>query len=307
MKRILYILFLLVSFAGIRMQATAQVISVTNPQLKTRPVYDNVYFFNPANYEFLHSLGTTLTDSATAGAQIIYYIPNNPDVNGTLFNPSTLTYIYTAFTGLTDATTSTPIASGAEVTYNMVIATAPTTPGTTGTINVKETSKPKLGWGGSVDMNGGSTASITILDKPGFSIPTAIYGGCGTSASYAIAVTLTGVPPFSIDYTITGTDLNGVAIGSVIGETYTAMVGIGDNLNIDLTQLAHLCGASSSSGTINGKYTITINNLWDALSVKAVNANSLAENTPSSGISSTDIFVYPLPQTKDIQQLKVLP
>lgn len=276
-------------------------VTVTNPQIAARPAYNAAYFSTPANFI------TTGSETATVGADAPYFVTRDANVNGPLFNPSTFEWSWTGITGLKDLATSTSIVAGAPVAYNLVVATMPAAPGLA-TIKTQEQSNPIVGTG-CLDATG-QTLSITVVSKPTYVIPATNLGGCGISGvTYDVSSTLTGTAPFYIDYTITGVDLTNAPIGA--GDSYSITLTAADagKIKIDPTQLAHLGGAAVTTvaGTINGKYTVTINKVWDAVSYKAMNSATLATTTPASGASSFDIFVYPTPQTKPIQFIKVLP
>lgn len=285
-------------FTVVGMSASAQV-TVVNPQIVARPVYDAAYYSNPTNYT------TTGTETATVGAQMPYYVIRDANVNGTLFNASTFVWTGTGITALSDLSLTNSITSGGPaVSYNNIVATMPAATGSV-TLKTQEQSNPKVGTG-CLDATG-TTLSITVVAKPTFTLPTTDMGGCGTSASYDISSALTGTAPFYVDYTITGVDINSATIGAPAGESYSATVTTADAgvLKIDPTQLAHLGGVATVGATISGKYTVTINKVWDSVSYKALNSSSLSTTTPVSGSSAIAILVYPTPQTKAIQFIKV--
>jgi hypothetical protein len=250
--------------------ASAQVVTVVNPQLKPRAVYDLAYYSNIANY-------TVGAEIASVGAQMPYYVMRDPNINGTLFDPSTFVWTLTGVASFTDFTLGTAIASGAEVPSNMVIATMPATTSTITILKVQEKGYPKAYPVGAIDPVGVSLP-ITIVSLPNCTITTANIGGTGVfkaSNAYDIACTLTGTAPFYINYTITGIDLNATPIGSVTGERYQATIDlITDKIHIDTTQFSHL-GGNGVTSPIRGIYYITIDTIWDAVSFKAINAKSL--------------------------------
>jgi hypothetical protein len=213
-----------------------------------------------------------------------------------MFNASTFVWTFTGITTLVDYTTSGAITSGGtDVSYNNVIATMPATAGTV-TLKTQEKSNPKVGTG-CIDGTG-TTLSITVVDKPTFSLAAGSAGGCTTSHQN-LNVTITGTAPFYVDYEISAVGIDGITTESNT-KTYNATLSaITDKLIVDPSQLSDVAGVATPSA---GKYTVKVTKIWDANSWKAINASSLAV-VPT--VNTYDIYVYPTPQTQPIQFIKV--
>lgn len=292
LKSIATVVLLFIATSGIFAQVT-----VNNAQIAARPVYDAAYYNTIGNYM------TGGNDAASIGAEMPYSVIRDLNVNGVLFNPSTFEWSWTGLTALVDLAASTPIVSMNPVGSILVKATMPGAVGTA-TIKTQEVSNPKVGTGCTDAV--GTSLTIDVKALPSFLLPTVALGGCGLSGTtYDIASGLTGVAPFYVDYTITGVDLAGAAIGA--GESYSVTISAADAglIKIDPTQLAHLGAAATLAATKSGKYTVTVNKVWDELSFKAMNSSLLAVTT--SATKTIDIFVYPTPQTQPIKFIKKLP
>jgi hypothetical protein len=288
MKMKNFLKFRMIAIASLLLASiTVNHAQVTNAQLATRPAYTYTPF-NAANYD------NSNTETATVGAQMPYNVERDADVNGSFFNASTFKWSWTGLTGVKDISTSTAITDGTETSSNFVVATMPVAAGSA-TLSTSEVSKPKFGTG----CDGtATTVTITVVDKPSFSLASGSIGGC-TATAQNLNVTLTGTAPFYVDYEISAVGIDGsTVVGST--KTYNATLAATDKLLIDPSQLADVAGVATPK---SGKYTVTVKKVWDKNSWKAINAASLAV-APTT--NTYDIYVYPTPTTSPIQHIRNL-
>jgi hypothetical protein len=273
------IAILLVAVAGTYAQ-------VTNAQIIARPTYTHSPFAD-ANYD------NSITEEATVGAEMPYYVKRDANVNGSFFDASTFKWSWTGITAVKDLTSSTAVVAATATSYNHVIAKMPTTAGTA-TLSTIEVSNPKFGVGCEGDA---TKVTITVVEKPTFSLTAGSTGGCSASAQNLV-VSLTGTAPFYVDYEISAVGIDG---STVVGSTKTykaTLAAATDKLLVDPSQLVDVAGAATP-----GKYTVKVTKVWDKNSWKAINATDLAV-VPT--VNVYDIYVYPTPTTSPIQHIKNL-
>lgn len=113
---------------------------------------------------------------------------------------------------------------------------------------------------------------------------------CGVN-DYDVPVALTGFGPWEVEYDVEYTDLS----GNSSTESKTAIIGAyGDtdgvyDMAVDLTSLA---------GADAGQYTITITNLDDRISLKALN------DIKGTTTANIQIVAAPTPNTGAIRHIK---
>jgi hypothetical protein len=236
-------------------------------------------------------------DSATIGAIMPYLVNTDPfyKQRPTLFNPSNFNWIWSG-----GAASIAKIGGAAVAATDTIIQiTMPATIGTQ-SVNVSETSMPKIGSGctGTPDSK-----NVIVVDKPTLVLnQNDTIGGC-SAIDNNIKVTLSGNGNYYISYDITAYDF--ASPHNVIGATksYFAKLSVGMDLLIYADQLAETAGLPAAP---SGEYRVVVTGLWDGISVRALNKATAAIAVDPAATNDLSIFVYPTPQKPTIKFLKRL-
>jgi hypothetical protein len=244
-----------------------------------------------------------IADTVSVGAVMPFMVVPDAIIAGSsLYNPSGFKWtIAGAGASLnTGALTTTPI--GGAGTYYLetnVIGTFANTGNIT--LSTTERSSPKFSPTGGCD---GNTRNLTIdvislPSVPSLANADTAQGGCAAAAPYTVKFNFSASTvkyPVYVTYTIRAYNLSGAAIGTPQNLIYQVGAAAG-NIVVSQAQL----DAASGGANVNGRYTVTLNQMWDRISVNATNRNALAVD--ASALKAA-ILVLPAPNTGAIKHIK---
>lgn len=258
---------------------------------------------------------TTSPETVSMNAFMPYTVV--PDANITaasaLFDASGFKWATTAGTfslvdGSTSLTTSTVGAGYFNENTVYIKMPAVATPGVT--LSVIERSKPKFDATAGCDGNT-SSLTINVVALPIMPAATTDIGGCSSAPTYTLGYDFSGYTrfPLYIKYTVTSYDGTGIATAGAPHIAYYKITAGTDKIVLPQSEL--LASLPSAPGTLaNGKYTVSINSIWDQASVKALNRESLIAGVTTEVTSTTlssSIVKLPTPTTAPIQHITNLP
>ncbi|MDP4209088.1 MAG: hypothetical protein Q8928_09760 [Bacteroidota bacterium] len=257
----------------------------------------------------------SIADTVTIGAKLPYFVhPDNAIKHSSYFSLSGFKWVPTGVTLNTAVGGAlTPVAIGGTGSYypdTMVVATFPNTAQNV-SIDVLERSVPKVSATSGCDGNN-RTLGINVIAKPGVpainDVDTALVY-CGTGAlNYTIKYDFSLVTakfPLYFTVTVKAYKVDGTAMSTT-------------TLNYQVVnktdQISFAQADLDAAGTIAAgatRYQITLNNLWDRISYKAMNATDLTTNAVdltavATKAKTSAIYIMPAPKTGIIEHIKNL-
>lgn len=242
-------------------------------------------------------------DTVSIGATMPYFVrPDAAIKKSPLYNASGFAWTISG-TGATITTTLTgsPVAASGYYTDTLVNAKFASLGDVT--ISTMERSNPKFNALAGCDGNL-RTQTINVMNLP--SIPTianadTAQGGCSAAAPYTVKFnfSLSTVKfPVYVAYTIRYYNINNVAAGTP-QSAYYKINSATENVIISQAQL------DLASGTTNakGRYTVTLGNMWDRISVRSTDGTTLAKDASSVYAA---IMLFPAPVTQPINHIKTI-
>jgi hypothetical protein len=248
---------------------------------------------------------TSIADTVSVGAIMPYMVVPDATIAGSpLYNPSGFKWTIAGAGASLNTGALTITAIGGVGTYylqSQVIGTFANTGNIT--LTTTERSSPKFSPTGGCD---GNTRNLTIdvISLP--SVPTianadTAQGGCAAAAPYTVKFNFSASSvkfPIYVTYTIRAYNLSGAAIGTPQSLIYQINAAAG-NIIVSQAQL----DAASGGSNVNGRYTVTLAQMWDRISANATNSAALAVNVSAIGAA---ILVLPTPNTSTIKHIKTL-
>jgi len=230
-----------------------------------------------------------------------------------IYNASGFKWATSAGTfSLLDGTTSltTSAAGAGYYDENTVYVKMPAAATAGVTMSVIERSKPKFSATAGCDGNT-SSLTINVVDLPTMPAATTDIGGCSAALNYTLGYDFSAYTrfPLYIKYTITSYDMSGTATAGTPKVGYF-QINVGTD-KIVLPQSELLASLPGTPGTLaDGKYTVSLNSIWDQASVKALNRASLIAGVTTEVTSATissSIVKLLTPTTAPIQHIINLP
>ena len=249
---------------------------------------------------------TYIADTVSVGAVMPFMVVPDPAIaSSPLYNPSGFKWtIAGAGASLnTGALTTTPI--GGVGTYYLETNVTGTFANIGNiTLSTTERSSPKFSPTGGCD---GNTRNLTIDVIALPSVPTianadTAQGGCAAAAPFTVKFNFSASTvkyPIYVNYTIRAYNLSGTAIGTPQNLIYQVGAAAG---NIIVTQ-AQL-DAASGGANVNGRYTVTLSQMWDRISVNTLDLASRNALAVDASALKAAILVLPTPNTGVIKHIK---
>jgi hypothetical protein len=262
---------------------------------------------------------SSLKDTVSVGSIMPYWVGTDPIIrNSSFFNASGFLWTVTNSTLNTSALTATSAAGASTTTTSLttlsiggtgtyysdtlVYVTFPSTTGSS-KVSTLERSVPKY------SATAGCDGSQRDLDVNVIALPTVptiadadtAQGGCSAATSYTLNFNFSSSTvkfPLYLGFTLSYHNINNVASGTP-KTYYYKITSASDKIILASTYLDAVSGGSS----LEGRYTVALGNLWDRISIRAINGNAIA--TDASALKAS-IYIYPTPSTQRIKHIKTL-
>jgi len=247
----------------------------------------------------------SVADTVSVGAVMPYFVRPDASIKGSsLYNPSGFKWTIAGAGATLNTGSLTPTAIGGVGTYytdTLVNATFASLGNIT--LSTIERSSPKFSPTSGCDGNA-RNLTVDVIALP--SIPTianadTAQGGCSAAAPFTVKFNFSATTakyPVYVSYTVNAYSISGAAIGSAQTFWYQVNSSTG-NIIVPQSQL----DAASGGTNVNGRYTVTLGQLYDRISSNATNRASLAVNASSVKAA---ILVLPTPNTGIIKHIKTL-
>lgn len=258
--------------------------------------------FTAQSQTYVISAGADARDSVTVGSRAGYRVTPDPTIVAlsTIMNPSIFQWAFSTAAPILkpDGTAATLVSPG----FYSDTAISGVVPAAAGsiTVSVLERSQPKVG----TSCDGGTvTLNIDVLPRATITFTGTGNGACAAQ-NYNVPVNLTGFGPWTIEYSITYTNLTGTSSPPV---TYTIAGGTAATLGTIANQGATslnlpILAAQLSSG--QGTYAVNITNVLDRFAMKSLDLTLVASHVGDLPAAAFDLFIYPTPTTSPIKHVK---
>ncbi len=249
--------------------------------------------FNQAQAQTMVPYGI---DSVVVGSQVVYEVDRDADVQtfvtSGFLSPSQFNWQISADGSIVETASGVDFGGSPLFTQNRISVGW----SATGTKQITVAEFSINAANDAIVCNGAdSTLTVEVLPVPTYTTDDGSNGAC-EAQDYNVPLTLTGYGPWTVEYEIVYTDIDGNSPPAV---TDTKVVGtIADNIGTSGKSFDLPIAADELSGV--GSYAITITQVDDRLTVKDQNGAIHATNAGSNAYS---LYVYPTPTTGTIQHI----